>query len=50
MQENVHKSEMRSIKFVRAKVKSSDRKVVIHKVLRSNLPFTFKTTYPTNRG
>lgn len=48
MQENVHKSEIWSIKFVRAKVKSSDRKLVIHKVLHSKLPFTIKTTDPTH--
>lgn len=48
MEENVHKPEIRSIKFVRAKVKSSDRKVVIHKVLHSNLPFTIKTTNSTH--
>lgn len=50
MQENEHEPEIRSIEFITAKVKNSDRKVVIHKVLHSNLPFTIKTTDPTHRG
>lgn len=44
MKENVHKPEIRSIKFLRAKVKSSERKEVIHRVRHSNLSFTIKTT------
>lgn len=50
MQENVHKHEIRSIKFIRAKVKNSGRNVVIHKVLHSNVPFTTKTTDLTHWG
>lgn len=48
MQENVHKTEIRSTKLITGKVRNSERKVVIHKVLHSNLPFTIKTTNLTH--